>query len=316
MRDYLFRRLLLLIPNLLLVTILVFGLMRIVPGDVLLLKVGEGVIAGQADIEALRKQLGLDKPFHLQYLEYVWGVMRLDLGKSLWSERPVLDMILVRAPVTFELAVLAIFLSLLVAIPIGIIAAVRQDTFLDYLLRSFSIAGLSLPSFWIATLVITLPSIWFRWMPTVQYTPFLVSPLENLKQFLIPAMILGLVLSASVMRMTRTMMLEVMRQDYIRTAWAKGLQESTVIYRHALKNALIPVVTIMGLQIAFLIGGSVILESIFGLPGLGALMLSSINNRDYPVVQGINLIVAAAVLVINLLVDLSYGYLDPRIRYR
>lgn len=315
MRRYIVRRLLLLIPSFILVTMIVFVLIRLLPGDALIAMIEQGLTAGRVEREELRREMGIDKPIYVQYKDFMWGVLRGDLGNSLLSDSSVGQIIRKRLPVTLELAVMAIFVSLFIAIPVGVISAIRQDTPLDYLLRSVSIGGLSVPNFWLATLVITFPSIWFGWIPPLRYVSFFADPLTNLKQFIIPAAILGVTLAATVMRITRTMMLEVLRQDYIRTAFAKGLSERTIVYRHALKNALIPVITVLGLQIAFLVGGTVIIESIFALPGMGTLLISSINQRDWPIIQGINLILTGWVLGINLIVDLSYAFLDPRIRY-
>jgi peptide/nickel transport system permease protein len=219
-----------------------------------------------------------------------------------------------RLPITFELGILALFVSISVAIPIGIYSAVKQDTAGDYIARSFSIIMLSVPGFWLATLVMVFPSVWWRWTPDLDYTPFLIDPIRNLSQMLPPAILLGLSMSAVTMRMTRTMMLEVLRQDYIRTARAKGLRESVVIFRHALRNSLIPVVTLIGLQAPLLIGGAVIMEQIFGVPGMGQLLLEAVSQRDYPVISGVFLVVGISVLFINLAVDVSYGFLDPRVR--
>jgi peptide/nickel transport system permease protein len=230
-------------------------------------------------------------------------------------QEPVLDEILRRLPVSLELAVLAMFFGLLIAVPTGIFSAVRQDTWLDYLFRTGAVGGLSVPGFWMATIVIVSASIWWQWVPPMRYTPLARDPVKNLSQLLLPAIILGLALSASVMRMTRSMVLEVLREDYVRTAWAKGLPESRVIARHVLKNAMIPVVTVMGLQLSALLGGTVIMESIFVIPGMGKFLLDAITWRDYPVIQGINLFLATSVIVLNLVIDVVYGFLDPRIRF-
>jgi peptide/nickel transport system permease protein len=246
----------------------------------------------------------------------LWNALQGNLGNSLWTQTPVLDEIIRRFPVSFELGLLALISSLIVAMPIGIYSAIRQDTAGDYLARSFSITLIALPAFWIGTLVIVLPSIWWHWAPPLEYVPFPENPIRNLEQFILPALVLGMGLSGITMRMTRTMMLEVLRQDYVRTAWSKGLQEKTVVMRHALKNALIPVVTIIGLQLPILIGGSVILEQIFALPGIGRLLIDVINKRDYAMLSGLNLVMAVMVMLINLLVDLTYAYLDPRVHYR
>ncbi|MCX6021449.1 MAG: ABC transporter permease [Chloroflexi bacterium] len=315
MRMFILRRVLLAIPTLGLVTVLVFMMIRILPGDALTLMLGElAVNRPLSDLAAMKAELGFDKPLYEQYFRFVGGALKGDLGASIWDKEPVIDKIMSRLPVTVELALLAMVISIIIAVPIGVISAIRQDTVLDYVLRSLAIGFLSVPSFFLATLVVVLPAIWFRWTPPLRYVAFTDDPVANITQLMIPAMILGSLLAATVMRMTRTMMLEVMRQDYVRTAWAKGLTERAVVMRHALKNALIPVVTIMGLQVAFLIGGTIILESIFSLPGMGRLMIDAINFRDYPVIQGINLVVGIWVVGVNLIIDISYGFLDPRIR--
>lgn len=315
MREYVLRRILLMIPTLLGVTVLVFMLTHLVPGDVVMVMVGESAQFDPENVEKLRQQLGLDKSLPEQYSSWVGGVVRGDLGKSLWTGRPVSETIMERLPVTFELALLAIAISSLLAILVGVISAIRQDTPIDYIVRVMSIGGLSVPEFWIATLIIVFPAIWFNYLPPMRYTPIFVDPWANLQQFGIPAFTMGVRMSAGVMRMTRSQMLEVLRQDYIRTAWAKGLRERVVIYRHALKNALIPVITMMGTQFSSLMGGTVIVESIFSLPGVGRLMLDSIQVRDYTQLQGNVLFLAIVFLTMNLIVDLTYAWLDPRINY-
>jgi peptide/nickel transport system permease protein len=314
MLPYALKRIVLLLPTLLLVSLLVFSISRMVPGDIVELMITEQSYAD--DVAALRAKLGLDKPILAQYGAYLKGFFQGDLGASLWSGRPVMQEIANRFPVTLELAILALIFTYLIGIPIGVIAAIRQDSTLDYLLRSSSIGFLSIPGFWIATLILVFGSIWFRWTPPLEYIPLTKDPLRNLAQFALPALIMALALSAGTMRMTRTMMLEVMRQDYIRTAWAKGLSIWKIVLHHALRNASIPILSIFGLQLAHLLGGAVIMERIFVLPGMGKFMLDAITWRDYPVIQGINLMVGSMVILINLMVDLLYGFLDPRIRYR
>ncbi len=303
----------LLFPTMLLVTLLVFSIIRLLPGDIVTLMLSEQGYA--ADKAQLERMLGLDQPFYRQYLTYIGRVLQGDLGVSFWTKEPVLEEIMRRLPVSLELAVLAMLFGLVLALPAGIFSAIRQDTWLDYLFRSGAIGGLSIPGFWMATVVIVAASIWWQWVPPMRYTPFMRDPVKNLSQLLLPALILGLALSASVMRMTRSMVLEVLREDYVRTAWAKGLSETVVVTRHVLKNAMIPVVTVLGLQLSTLIGGTVIMETIFVLPGMGKFLLDAIAWRDYPVIQGINLFLATGVIVVNLVVDLVYGFLDPRIRY-
>jgi peptide/nickel transport system permease protein len=275
------------------------------------------IAADKLSRDQLISALGLDKPMWQQYASWMGGILlRGDFGQSLWQSTPVAELLLARLPVTFELGVMALIVALTVAIPIGAYSAMRQDTAGDYIGRSFSILMLAVPSFWMGTMVMVFPSIWWGWSPEVKFMSFRDSPLHNLSQMIIPAVILGTSLSAVTMRLTRTMMLEVLRQDYIRTAWAKGLPERLVVARHALRNALIPVVTLIGLQAPLLIGGAVIMEQIFVIPGMGLLLLDAVSQRDYPIITGVFLIVGVAVMLVNLLVDLSYGLLDPKVRYR
>jgi peptide/nickel transport system permease protein len=252
-----------------------------------------------------------------QYFRWIGSILlHGDLGRSLWQNTPVAELLRARLPITFQLGLMALIVALLIAIPIGIYSAIRQDTAGDYVTRSFSILMLAVPSFWMGTMVMVFPSIWWGWSPEVKFVAFTDDPLQNLRQMILPAVILGTALSAITMRLTRTMMLEVLRQDYIRTAWAKGLPEKLVVVRHALRNALIPVVTLIGLQAPILIGGAVIVEQIFVIPGMGLLLLDSISQRDYPIITGVSLVIGFSVMLINLAVDLSYGLLDPKVRYR
>jgi peptide/nickel transport system permease protein len=244
------------------------------------------------------------------------GVLQGDLGTSLRNKTPVSEELLGRIPVTAELGLIAMVVGLLIAIPVGVISAIRQDTWSDYLGRSLAIGLLAIPAFWLGTLVITLPSIWWGWTPPLRYTRFLDDPMKNLGHVIIPAMILGLGLSGTLMRLTRAQMLEVLRQDFVRTATAKGLAEHAVVMRHTLKNAFIPVLTLLGLQVSILVGGTVVLESVFVLPGMGRYLLEAVQYRDYPVIQGLNLIFATVIILANLIVDLLYGWLDPRVRYQ
>lgn len=315
MGRYILRRLLLLVPTMIGVTILVFLLIRFMPGDLVQQISGENAMLTEEERQEVREELGLDKPIFQQYFIWMSEILRGDLGNSFQTKVAVTSELKNRLPVTLELGVLAILLSLCVSLPIGVLAAIRQDTMLDYIARSGAIAFLSIPSFWMGTLVVVLPSKWWGWAPPLYYKDLWVDPVDNLYMLIIPAAILGMLLSGTVMRMTRAQMLEVLRQDYVRTAWSKGLRERTVVTRHAIKNAFIPVVTIVGLQIPILVGGTVILESIFGVPGMGRYLLFSIGSLDYPVVQAIVLIIAGAVVLTNLAVDLTYAYLDPRIRY-
>jgi len=316
MLPYISRRLLALIPTLFFASLIVFVTVRLIPGNVIDLMLSQNDIAVGKDRAQLEAALGLDRPMYSQYARWVGAALHGDLGHSLWQNTPVTAQLLERLPVTFELGLLALIVALSVALPIGVYSAIRQDSAGDYLTRSFSILMLAIPSFWLGTLVMVFPSIWWGWSPELSYVPFRLQPLKNLSQMIVPAVILGTSLSAVTMRLTRTMMLEVLRQDYIRTAWAKGLSEGPIVARHALRNALIPVVTLVGLQAPLLIGGAVIMEQIFVIPGMGMLLLEAVSQRDYPVITGVFLLVGVCVMLINLLVDLSYGTLDPRVRYR
>ena len=318
MQAYVLRRLLALIPTLFFASLIVFVTVRLIPGSVIDLMLSQNDIsADKFSRDQLISALGLDKPMWEQYVSWMSGILlHGDFGRSLWQSTPVAELLQARLPVTFELGLMALIVALVVAIPIGAYSAVRQDTAGDYIGRSFSILMLAVPSFWMGTMVMVFPSIWWGWSPEVKFVAFREDPLHNLSQMILPAIILGTSLSAVTMRLTRTMMLEVLRQDYIRTAWAKGLSENVVVSRHALRNALIPVVTLIGLQAPLLIGGAVIMEQIFVIPGMGLLLLDAVYQRDYPIITGVFLIVGVAVMVINLLVDLSYGLLDPKVRYR
>ena len=320
MRAYIIRRLLLIIPTLFILSVLVFLSVRFIPGDVIDVMLdrmqGLGFGQGRVDREALEHMLGLDVPFYVQYGRWIGDILlHGTLGESLIADFSVEEKILARLPVTIELGVMAIVIGLVIALPVGIYSAIRQDTVADYAGRTIAIIGLATPNFWLALMVMIYSAIWWGWSPSMKLIPFTEDPLGNLKMFIIPSLILGTALAASTMRMTRTMMLEVLRQDYIRTAWSKGLNERVVVLRHALKNALIPVVTLIGMELPLLVGGSVIMENIFNLPGLGRLMLIALEDRDYPVVSGVNLFFAVAVLGSNLMIDLIYPYLDPRVRY-
>ena len=307
------------VPTVLVITIMVFTLIRLVPGDVVTIMVERGQ-GGSAEYgiteERLREILGLDVPIHIQYFRWMGNILHGDLGKSLWSTRKVTDELKSRIPVSVELGILALIIGQLVAFPVGIYSAIRQDSVGDLLGRSLAIAFLCIPSFWLATLLMVYPSLWWKWMPASQYVSFFQDPLGNLAVFIWPALIMGLHSSGYTMRMTRTMVLEVLRQDYIRTAWSKGLKERIVIMRHGLRNALIPVITIVGMQVPVLIAGVVIIEQIFNLPGMGRLLLESLTTRDYTMLSGISLVIGSFVLVNNMMVDLTYGFLDPRVRYR
>jgi peptide/nickel transport system permease protein len=315
MYKYIARRLMLAIPVLLLSSLIVFGLMRVMPGDALTALMAESGNVSEKDLKKLRKDLGLDRPYYQQYLIWVWQMVSLNPGHSIFTNEPIAVALKKSIPVTIELATLAIILGLIIAIPVGVLSATRQDKLSDYAGRLAAISGLSLPDFWLGTLVITFAAIWFRWIPPLGYTSFWESPWTNLQQFLLPAAVLGFRLSAATMRMTRSTLLEVLREDYVRTAWAKGLGERIIIYKHALKNALIPVVTLVGGQFGTLLAGTVIVETIFALPGMGRLTVEAIWFRDYPIVQTNVMLVAGTLVTLNLVVDLTYAWLDPRIRY-
>jgi peptide/nickel transport system permease protein len=318
MRAFLIKRILALIPTIIFATLIVFVVIRLIPGDVIDQMVSQHDIGSQEiSRKALEKALGLDVPVVVQYLRWMERIfLHGDLGNSLWKQTPVTSLVMERLPTTFEVSGIAIIFSLLLAIPIGVYSAIRQDTAGDYAGRTLSILGIAIPNFWLGTMVVIYPAIWWGWSPSVELVPFTKHPLANLKQFIVPSIVLGFSLSGVTMRMMRAMMLEVLRQDYIRTAWAKGLKEKVVIMRHALKNALIPVVTVFGLYLPVLIGGTVIVEQIFVLPGMGNLMFDAIQQRDYPIITGLMMIIGVVVLVCNLLVDMSYSYLDPKIRFR
>ena len=330
MRAYTIRRLLLIIPTMFMVSIIVFMLVRFIPGDVIDMMMAQmqeqSGLGADLTEEYLRHEMGLDQPLLVQYGRWlgVWpqedgrisGVLEGDLGESLWKNESISKEILQRLPVSLELGLIALITGTLIAIPIGVYSAIRQDTMGDYLGRTVAILAISLPSFWLGTMVIVYPSIWWGWTPSLEYIPIVQDFGANMIQFLIPGVIMGMVTSGTIMRMTRTMMLEVLMQDYIRTAWAKGLQERTIIVRHAMKNALIPVITIGGMMVPFLISGTVIIEQIFCLPGIGRLMFEALTQRDYPIITGINVVLSMVVLLMNLVVDVAYAWMDPRVQYR
>ena len=313
LRRYLAKRLLVAIPSLLIASLIVFTLPRLIPGDVVMLMLAEKAYA--KDLEELRVKLGLNRPIYVQYFEWAGRVVRGDLGESLWTRRPVIEEIGQRLPVTLTLAVMALAFALCIAIPVGVISAARQDTLADFIARSAAILGLSVPGFWLATLLIVLPAIWWGWRPVGEFVEFSRDPVGFLRQMLLPAFILGIAASAALMRLTRGMLLEVLRQDFVRTAWAKGLAERRVVLKHGLRNAIIPVVTLLGTQLPQIIGGTVVIEYVFGLPGMSRFLFDAINQRDYPVIQGVNLLVVSTVVMVNLGVDALYAVLDPRIRY-
>jgi peptide/nickel transport system permease protein len=314
-RRYVLRRVGLAIPTLFFVSVIVFLMMRLMPGDVATRMVEGHAYAPTRD--ALRRDLGLDRPMYVQYADWIGGILtRGDFGRSYWTRQPILDEFVRRFPVTLELALLTILVSVVIGVGVGIVSAARQDTVSDYTGRVLAILALSVPYFGLAVLVVVLPSIWFKWTPVWTYVSFTTDPLENLKIMAVPALVFGVTRAGPIMRIMRSALLDVLRQEYIRTAWSKGLSERRIVLRHALKNALIPVISLIGLQMPLYIGGSVIIEAIFRLPGVGLFFFEALGKLDYPVVQSVNLIIAAMVVTLNLAIDLSYAFLDPRIRYR
>jgi peptide/nickel transport system permease protein len=315
---YIVRRILTTVPTLLGLSMILFALVRLLPGDAALLKAASGdnvTLTDPALIASLRQQLGLNKPVPVQYVQWLGGVVRGNLGRSYWTGDPAQTELLRRLPVTIELVLGSVSISVVTGLLIGVLSGIYHDRPLDYIGRLVAIFGLSIPNFWVGTLIIVLPAIWWGYLPPLGY----VSPLQdlatNLRQFLAPSLALGWALSASTMRITRSQMLEVLREDYIRTARAKGLRQRVVIYRHALQNTLIPVITLVGVQIGFLLGGTVAVESVYGLPGVGTLTITAINQRDYPIIQATVLFLSVWFVLINLAVDLAYGYIDPRVRF-
>lgn len=316
MQRYMIRRLLLMVPTLFGVTFVVFLMVRAVPGDVTTQILGEFGATDQETKKQILKEFSLDQNIALQYVNWIGDLARFDFGKSIISGRTVTSELSGRLPVTFELSILAIMVSLSIALPIGIMSAIRQDTWMDYVGRSFAIGLLAIPGFWVALVLITLAGRYFQWgVPPRTYIPLTEDPIGNLKMLAMPAILLGSGLSGGVMRFTRSAMLEVLRQDYIRTAWAKGLRERVIIVRHAMRNALIPVITVVGLQLPILVGGTVITESVYNIPGMGRYYVTSITSLDYPPIQAVNVIVALVVVFANFSIDLLYSVLDPRIRY-
>jgi peptide/nickel transport system permease protein len=318
-QRYVTRRLLAVIPTLFFASVIVFLMIRMLPGDAvdLIIKSSPFMENSEEMRVEIERDLGLDRPVHEQYVRWVSGIiLRGDLGKSLLRDTSVAEEIAQRLPITMEMGLFAVFFALVIAIPIGVYSATRQDTTGDYVTRSVAILMLAVPSFWLGTMIVILPAIWWGWSPPTRLVPFTSDPIGHISVFLTPAAILGASLAAVTMRMTRTMMLEVLRQDYIRTARAKGLTERLVVMRHAIRNALIPVITLIGLFVPIIIGGTVILERIFDIPGMGQLLLLAVQDRDYPVITGIFLVVGIFVILVNLVVDLSYGMLDPKIRHQ
>lgn len=315
MRAYMLKRILSLVPTLIGVTILVFLMIRLIPGTVVDQMIGTEARVDESTKAAMRAYFGLDQPLHIQYLNWVGGVLIGDFGNSWRSGLPVGKMIFDRLAVTAELGLLALGVSLLVGIPLGTLSAIKENTTLDHVVRVVSLFSLSVPIFWQAAMLILALSLWFNWVPPVDYASPIKDPVGNVMQMLLPSIVLGTVVAAQVMRMTRSSLLEVLRNDYVRTARAKGLAEKLVVSRHAFKNALIPIITVIGVQVGYLLGGAVVTEQVFTMPGVGRLVLNAVYERDYPLVQGTILFIALLFMLSNLIVDLLYAYLDPRIRY-
>jgi peptide/nickel transport system permease protein len=319
MHKYIAKRFLLMIPTLLGVAVLAFLLLRIVPGDVVearFMGTGQGQYISKEMIAQERAKLGLDQPLWKQFATWMWGLVRLDLGVSMWTGAPITEEIRLRFALSLQVAVMATVVATILAIPLGVIAALKQDTWIDYVVRVFSIAGLATPSFWLGIVIILGLLIVFRWLPPMVYTPFWVNPWQNLAQLIWPALAVGYRYSAVATRMTRSAMLEVLREDYIRTAKAKGLWLKLILVRHALKNAMLPVVTVIGLEFAFLLGGLVVTEQVFNLNGLGLLFVEAVARRDYTLTQALVMLTASAFIFVNFVMDVMYAWLDPRIRYR
>src|SRR5688572_20870775 len=323
MHQYILKRLLLTIPTLLGAGLLVFVLMRLIPGDICVLRMAGG--SGYIDPKSVancQAELGLDRSYVLQFLDFTWGFIRFDFGNSMWTGRPIIEEIGLRFELSLQIAIMATITAILLAIPLGTISAVKQNTWIDYFVRAFSIAGVAMPSFWLGILIILgiliTSKAWFGspWMPPITYVPIWVDPLYNLSMLVWPALATGYRYSAVATRMTRSAMLEVLREDYVRTARAKGLFRQLIVRRHALRNALLPVITIIGIEFAFLMGGLVVTEQVFNLNGFGKLFVSSINNHDYNMTQALVMLVVAIFALTNLVVDIVYAWLDPRIRFR
>jgi peptide/nickel transport system permease protein len=317
MRRYILKRLLLMIPTLLGVAIMVFLMLRVAPGDIVEMKyAGTGAYAPKETLDRERAQLGLDKPLWHQFVSWMWGIVHLDFGNSMWTGRPVTHEIAIRLELSLQLALMATIVAIFLSIPLGTAAALKQDTWVDYSVRVFSIAGLAIPSFWLGILIILGFLIIFQWLPPLTFTSFWVDPKANLAQLTWPALAVGYRYSAVATRMTRSAVLEVLREDYIRTAHAKGLWENVILVRHALKNAMLPVITVIGLEFAFLVGGLVVTEQVFNLNGIGKLFVEAISQRDYIMVQTLVLLISFVFIFVNFLVDLINASLDPRIRYQ
>jgi peptide/nickel transport system permease protein len=317
MWKYLVKRFLLMFPTLLGVAVLIFLLIRVVPGDVVELRMaGDSGVVSKEALAKERARFGLDRPMWEQFATWLWGAVRLDFGKSMWTGAPIFEEIKLRFALSVQVAIMATIVAVVLAIPLGVIAALKQDSWVDYAVRIFSIAGLATPSFWLGIVFILLLLVVFKWLPPMVYTPFWVNPWQNLAQLIWPAVAVGYRYSAVATRMTRSAMLEVLREDYIRTARAKGLWEKLILSRHALKNAMLPVMTVIGLEFAFLLGGLVVTEQVFNLNGLGLLFVQAVAHRDYTLVQALVMLVAGFFIVVNFAMDVLYAWLDPRIRFR
>jgi peptide/nickel transport system permease protein len=315
MLRYAAHRILLMIPTLLGVAVLVFFLLRLAPGDPVQVMM-EGANVPQHVIDAERARLGLDQPLHVQFVRWFGGILRGDFGVSMWTGRPVMYEIGIRLELSLQVAVMATLLAILLAVPLGTLSAIYKDTWIDHAVRLFSIAGLAVPSFWLGMIIILLLLTYFAWIPPLTFTPFREDPWRNLSQLIWPALAVGYRYSAVAMRMMRSSILEVLQEDYVRTARAKGVYERLVVARHAMRNAMLPVVTVIGLEFAFLIGGLVVTEQVFNLNGIGRLFVQAVARGDYNMIQGLVLLVAAFFVLINLAIDMLYALLDPRIRYR
>ena len=315
MKTYVIQRLVIALLTLLGMSVVIFTLLRLAPGDIVDILFSTAGYVSPSEKQAIMRELGIDRPYWVQYVDWIRQMLTGDLGKSYRYDQPAWQIVRPLVPVTLELAALSTLFAVLIGVPTGVVSAVRQDTTLDYVLRVFSLAGLAMPAFWLGMVIILGLVTWFGWIPPLSY----VSPFQDLKlhavQFILPALAVGYRSSALIMRITRSSLLEVLREDYIRTAWAKGQTGRVVIWRHALKNALLPVVTVIGIEFAFLIGGLVVTETVFNLPGVARFLVQAILWRDYPIVQNLVMFIAVVVILSNLLVDMLYGVLDPRVRY-
>ena len=317
MSKYLVKRFLLMLPTLLGVALVTFLLIRVIPGDVVELRYsGDRGAVSQEILDQERARIGLDQPVWKQFVTWLWGVVRLDFGTSMWTGAPIWEEIKLRFTLSLQVAIMATILSVMLAIPLGVIAALKQDTWVDYAVRIFSIAGLAMPSFWLGIVLILFLLVVFKWLPPMVYTPFWVNPWQNMLQLVWPALAVGYRYSAVATRMTRSAMLEVLREDYIRTARAKGLMQKLILSRHALKNAMLPVMTVVAIEFAFLIGGLVVTEQVFNLNGIGLLFVQAVAHRDYTLLQALVMLVAGMFIFVNFLMDVAYAWIDPRIRYR